>query len=150
MRLSPPSNVARPGGFRARETNRHAAHCSGRAARRKAGRRPPPAGRGLNAPEEVAMADVSDRRNAMVDYQIVARGVRDARVLDAMREVPRERFVPGALAEFAYEDTPLPIEAGQTIRSEEHTSELQSLMRISYAVFCLKKKIEKNETMQKE
>src|SRR3546814_4748810 len=30
--------------------------------------------------------------------------------------------------------------AGQTARSEEHTSELQSLMRISYAVFCLKKK----------
>src|SRR3546814_5579751 len=30
-------------------------------------------------------------------------------------------------------------------RSEEHTSELQSLMRISYAVFCLKKKIHKNE-----
>src|SRR3546814_7915525 len=31
-------------------------------------------------------------------------------------------------------------EAGQMLRSEEHTSELQSLMRISYAVFCLKKK----------
>src|SRR3546814_4733033 len=31
-------------------------------------------------------------------------------------------------------------DAGQCIRSEEHTSELQSLMRISYAVFCLKKK----------
>src|SRR3546814_2142735 len=31
------------------------------------------------------------------------------------------------------------------IRSEEHTSELQSLMRISYAVFCLKKKTDKNE-----
>src|SRR3546814_2512213 len=31
---------------------------------------------------------------------------------------------------------------GQIVRSEEHTSELQSLMRISYAVFCLKKKIE--------
>src|SRR3546814_6647925 len=31
-------------------------------------------------------------------------------------------------------------------RSEEHTSELQSLMRISYAVFCLKKKKKKNET----
>src|SRR3546814_2305128 len=30
--------------------------------------------------------------------------------------------------------------AGQSVRSEEHTSELQSLMRISYAVFCLKKK----------
>src|SRR3546814_3419647 len=33
-------------------------------------------------------------------------------------------------------------------RSEEHTSELQSLMRISYAVFCLKKKIKKKKTLQ--
>src|SRR3546814_2763352 len=32
------------------------------------------------------------------------------------------------------------------VRSEEHTSELQSLMRISYAVFCLKKKMQSNET----
>src|SRR3546814_10885889 len=34
-------------------------------------------------------------------------------------------------------------------RSEEHTSELQSLMRISYAVFCLKKKTDKNNTTNK-
>src|SRR3546814_2878841 len=34
--------------------------------------------------------------------------------------------------------------AGQVARSEEHTSELQSLMRISYAVFCLKKKTKKS------
>src|SRR3546814_3159460 len=34
---------------------------------------------------------------------------------------------------------------GERIRSEEHTSELQSLMRISYAVFCLKKKIHKHK-----
>src|SRR3546814_6907672 len=34
-------------------------------------------------------------------------------------------------------------------RSEEHTSELQSLMRISYAVFCLKKKMKKQETTNK-
>src|SRR3546814_4341182 len=34
--------------------------------------------------------------------------------------------------------------AGQVLRSEEHTSELQSLMRISYAVFCLKKKKQKS------
>src|SRR3546814_5119999 len=39
-------------------------------------------------------------------------------------------------------------EIDSTYRSEEHTSELQSLMRISYAVFCLKKKIYKN-TYQK-
>src|SRR3546814_4019197 len=39
------------------------------------------------------------------------------------------------------EDTPqLQIDVDQAARSEEHTSELQSLMRISYAVFCLKKK----------
>src|SRR3546814_8637920 len=37
-----------------------------------------------------------------------------------------------------------PWEAGSPHRSEEHTSELQSLMRISYAVFCLKKQIHKN------
>src|SRR3546814_9812144 len=35
------------------------------------------------------------------------------------------------------------VEASTVLRSEEHTSELQSLMRISYAVFCLKKKIQK-------
>src|SRR3546814_3398879 len=34
----------------------------------------------------------------------------------------------------------LALKAGERFRSEEHTSELQSLMRISYAVFCLKKK----------
>src|SRR3546814_1117088 len=37
----------------------------------------------------------------------------------------------------------LPVDGGGAIRSEEHTSELQSLMRISYAVFCLKKKKKK-------
>src|SRR3546814_5898842 len=36
------------------------------------------------------------------------------------------------------------------IRSEEHTSELQSLMRISYAVFCLKKKKKKHKTIHKK
>src|SRR3546814_9967776 len=39
-------------------------------------------------------------------------------------------------------------EIGLVLRSEEHTSELQSLMRISYAVFCLKKKITKNKQQQ--
>src|SRR3546814_1779848 len=37
-------------------------------------------------------------------------------------------------------------EGGRSSRSEEHTSELQSLMRISYAVFCLKKKIYNDKT----
>src|SRR3546814_5804484 len=41
-------------------------------------------------------------------------------------------------------------QAAITSRSEEHTSELQSLMRISYAVFCLKKKKNKNKAKHKE
>lgn len=56
-----------------------------------------------------------DVRHLMVERQIRARGVKDARVLDAMRETPRERFVPPRLNELAYEDAPLPIEEGQTI-----------------------------------
>jgi protein-L-isoaspartate(D-aspartate) O-methyltransferase len=51
----------------------------------------------------------------MVDQQIASRGVSDERVLDAMREVPRERFVPDAMAKLAYDDSALPIEASQTI-----------------------------------
>jgi protein-L-isoaspartate(D-aspartate) O-methyltransferase len=54
-------------------------------------------------------------RNRMVETQIEARGIVDPLLLQAMREVPREKFVPEALAEFAYDDTPLPIAEGQTI-----------------------------------
>ena len=61
------------------------------------------------------MPDMSVPRKNMVRYQIAARGVKDEKILDGMRIVPREAFLPEALAEFAYEDTPLPIEEGQTI-----------------------------------
>jgi protein-L-isoaspartate(D-aspartate) O-methyltransferase len=61
------------------------------------------------------MPDYSELRELMVANQIAARGVRSAKVLDAMRKVPREQFLPEGLKEFAYEDSPLPIEAGQTI-----------------------------------
>jgi len=54
-------------------------------------------------------------REDMVARQIEARGVRDARVLEAMRQVPRHRFVPPELLAHAYEDTPLPIGERQTI-----------------------------------
>src|SRR3546814_3168046 len=50
--------------------------------------------------------------------------------MDNLNARPQQRKVP---------DTPSPTES-PAARSEEHTSELQSLMRISYAVFCLKKK----------
>jgi protein-L-isoaspartate(D-aspartate) O-methyltransferase len=51
----------------------------------------------------------------MVEDQIEARGVRDPRVLAAMRKVPRDRFVPPDVASLAYADQPLPIGHGQTI-----------------------------------
>ncbi len=55
------------------------------------------------------------RREAMVQLQIMRRGIRTPLVLEAMRRVPREAFVPERLREFAYEDAPLPIDAQQTI-----------------------------------
>jgi len=68
------------------------------------------------AEESEAMADeYRAQRVAMVERQIAARGVRDPAVLEAMRQVPRHRFVPEALADEAYEDRPLPIGRGQTI-----------------------------------
>jgi len=54
-------------------------------------------------------------RERMVRDQIEARGVRDPKVLEAMRAVPREKFVPENVQRYAYEDGPLPIEDGQTI-----------------------------------
>lgn len=61
------------------------------------------------------MADFAGLREEMVRRQIAGRGIDDSRLLDAMRAVPREAFIPETLAHLAYEDTPLPIEAGQTI-----------------------------------
>jgi len=61
------------------------------------------------------MSDFAAARAKMVERQIAARGVADLRVLQAMREVPRELFVSPELATSAYEDRPLPIEADQTI-----------------------------------
>ncbi|CAM3488440.1 Protein-L-isoaspartate O-methyltransferase [Bordetella sputigena] len=61
------------------------------------------------------MNDSTATQHDMVERQIRARGIRDERVLAAMARVPRQAFVPPALAEFAHDDTPLPLEAGQTI-----------------------------------
>jgi protein-L-isoaspartate(D-aspartate) O-methyltransferase len=54
-------------------------------------------------------------RKQMIDHQLAARGLHDQTVLDAINAVPREEFVAPELVEFAYSDSPLPIEARQTI-----------------------------------
>ena len=60
-------------------------------------------------------AEAGQRRERMVTEQLAARGIRDKRVLAAMRKVPRERFVDESMRDRAYEDSPLPIGYGQTI-----------------------------------
>src|SRR5678815_5683252 len=54
-------------------------------------------------------------RAFMVERHLTARGISDPLLLAAMGRVPRETFVAEHLREFAYEDSALPIEAGQTI-----------------------------------
>jgi protein-L-isoaspartate(D-aspartate) O-methyltransferase len=64
-------------------------------------------------PESAMNADIE--RGRMVEQQLRARGLSDERVLDAMRTVPREAFLPPTMREFAYRDSALPIAHGQTI-----------------------------------
>lgn len=61
------------------------------------------------------MSDYTIARRRMVERQIEARGVSDPRVLEAMRKVPRHKFVDPGLVEQAYSDYPLPIGERQTI-----------------------------------
>ncbi len=56
-----------------------------------------------------------DSREQMVEQQIRARGIDSPSILTAMRLVPREEFVAEEVRDMAYDDGPLPIEAGQTI-----------------------------------
>ncbi len=61
------------------------------------------------------MGQFENLRKQMIDYQLAARGLQDEAVLAAVNAVPREKFVPPELVEFAYHDSPLPIAARQTI-----------------------------------
>jgi protein-L-isoaspartate(D-aspartate) O-methyltransferase len=61
------------------------------------------------------MADDGRLRDDMVTQQLIKRGIRDARVLQAMHDIPRHLFVPARYEPMAYEDIPLPIGCEQTI-----------------------------------
>lgn len=69
-------------------------------------------------------------RATMVSTQIAARGVRDPRVLAAMRRVPRHRFVPRSLHAMAHADQPLPIGEGQTISQPYIVAFMSEALRI--------------------
>ncbi len=74
------------------------------------------------------------RREEMVRKQIASsrwtgsEAVRDARVLEAMRQTPRHRFVPASQIPYAYEDRPLPIGYGQTISQPYIVAEMTELV----------------------
>ncbi len=70
-------------------------------------------------------------RLRMVSEQLVSRGIRDERLLAAMREIPRQRFVPQSLAAQAYADAPLPIGEGQTISQPYIVAEMTELLELS-------------------
>jgi len=61
------------------------------------------------------MSDFTTLRERMIERQIAARGLDDPLLLNAFRAVPREDFISGDFADHAYQDSPLPIESGQTI-----------------------------------
>jgi protein-L-isoaspartate(D-aspartate) O-methyltransferase len=73
----------------------------------------------------------AERRARMVETQIVARGVRDPRVLAAMRKVPRHLFVDLSERDQAYEDHPLPIAGSQTISQPYIVALMTELLQLT-------------------
>ncbi len=68
-------------------------------------------------------------RDYMVRSQIESRGVRDQRVIEAMKKVPRHIFVPDQLRRFAYDDSPISIGHGQTISQPYIVAFMTELLR---------------------
>jgi protein-L-isoaspartate(D-aspartate) O-methyltransferase len=76
-------------------------------------------------------ADFQKQRTAMVQDQIVARGIRDPLLIDALLEVPRHRFVPAEYVNMAYTDGPLPIGDGQTISQPYIVALMTELLKLT-------------------
>ena len=70
-------------------------------------------------------------RDLMVERHVAAKGVRDPRVLQAMREIPRHLFVPPMMVAKAYGDTALPIGRGQTISQPFIVGRMIELLQLS-------------------
>jgi protein-L-isoaspartate(D-aspartate) O-methyltransferase len=75
--------------------------------------------------------DYDKLREMMVATQLVARGIKDTHVLDAMKKVPRHLFMPEALWNRAYEDMALPIGEGQTISQPYMVAIMTELLELS-------------------
>jgi protein-L-isoaspartate(D-aspartate) O-methyltransferase len=71
------------------------------------------------------------RREEMVEEQLKGRRIRDERLLLAMKEIPRHRFIPPTLASRAYEDGPLPIGEEQTISQPFIVAEMTQALSLT-------------------
>lgn len=72
----------------------------------------------------------TDERQRMVEEQLIDRNIRDERILEAMRSVPRHAFVPLEYRHMAYSDGPLPIGSGQTISQPYIVALMTQLLRL--------------------
>jgi protein-L-isoaspartate(D-aspartate) O-methyltransferase len=89
-----------------------------------------PAGSGQNRKQMKQLTGFSSL-DRMIQQQIVDRGIRDERVLEAMRAVPRHQFVPDAERARAYADSPAPIGYGQTISQPYIVAFMTEALRVS-------------------
>lgn len=74
--------------------------------------------------------DRPDPRERMIEEHLKGRGIRDPRVLEAFRKIPREEFVPPEHLDRTYEDCPLPIGEGQTISQPYITALMTQALEI--------------------
>lgn len=83
--------------------------------------------------DELGIDHYTDLREKMVDEQIRKRGVKDKRVLEVMRKVPRHLFVDPDSMNAAYEDNAMPIECDQTISQPYIVGLMTELLELSTA-----------------
>lgn len=78
-----------------------------------------------------AKRNYARERESMVNTQIESRGIKDVRVLESMKKVPRHVFVPENMRTYAYNDEPLPIGKGQTISQPYIVAYMTEVLQIS-------------------
>jgi protein-L-isoaspartate(D-aspartate) O-methyltransferase len=83
------------------------------------------------AEAKTGSARFARERERMVEEQLIARGVRDPRVIEVMRRLPRHVFVDEALRDRAYGDHPLPIGEGQTISQPFIVGRMTELLQLA-------------------
>jgi protein-L-isoaspartate(D-aspartate) O-methyltransferase len=86
-------------------------------------------GKGIRKSSHMSQ-NFEQERERMVQTQIEARGVKDEKVLKAMREVCRHLFVPENMRAYAYQDEPLPIGEGQTISQPYIVAYMTEVLRL--------------------